>query len=347
MKAVLAYGNGEIHYEEIPAPKLEAGTVKIKVMAAGICGSDLPRAFAQSAHYYPIVLGHEFSGVIEEIGTGVKNLQIGDHVVGIPLIPCMQCKDCLKGDYSLCKHYDFVGSRRQGAFAELVVLPESNVYKISPAIPFEVAALFEPATIALHAMFLNGHTAGGKVAILGLGTIGAFVAQWSHIFKADDISIIVHNNRHNKLASELHIDYIIDNAGEDFLKKVQETTNNAGYDYVYETAGSIITLKQCFAIAANKAHVCMIGTPKTDMSFTVKEWENLNRKEMQLTGSWMSYSKPFPGKEWEMVNKKFASGELKVTENMISQKFTMSEAKQAFNSIANKTANGKVLLVNE
>ena len=128
MKALKVYENAILKVEDVKEPVVGDNEVKIQVKACGVCGSDIPRIFNHSAHYYPITLGHEFSGVITSVGEKVKNLTVGDHVAGIPLIPCMKCSDCTNGNYSLCKNYSFIGSRRDGAMAEFVVVPENNVF---------------------------------------------------------------------------------------------------------------------------------------------------------------------------------------------------------------------------
>ncbi len=123
MKAGVVYAKNDIRYDEIETPQVQPGTVLVKVKYTGICGSDVPRVNGDACHYFPNVLGHEFSGVVAEIGDGVSSVVPGDRVAGIPLVPCMECPDCQRGDYSLCKHYSFVGSRRFGSFAEYVLVP--------------------------------------------------------------------------------------------------------------------------------------------------------------------------------------------------------------------------------
>lgn len=103
MKAGVVHGKEDIRYEDIDKPVPGKGEVLIKVKYTGICGSDIPRVNDGACHFYPNVLGHEFSGVIEAIGEGVTTLNNGDHVAGVPLVPCMECEDCQRGDYSLCK----------------------------------------------------------------------------------------------------------------------------------------------------------------------------------------------------------------------------------------------------
>lgn len=152
MKAGVVHAREDIRYEEIDKPVPGPGEVLIKVKYTGICGSDIPRVNGDACHFFPNVLGHEFSGVVEELCEGVTKLAVGNRVAGIPLIPCMQCEDCQKGNYSLCKHYSFIGSRRFGSFAEYVVVPEMNAVPFSEDVSFEKGAFFEPATVTLHGL---------------------------------------------------------------------------------------------------------------------------------------------------------------------------------------------------
>ena len=105
MKAAAVVANEDVQYQEVEEPQAKPGWVKIKVKASGICGSDVPRVLNHGVHFYPIVLGHEFSGDVVEVGEGVTKVKVGDRVSGAPLLPCMKCDDCQNGNFSLCKHY--------------------------------------------------------------------------------------------------------------------------------------------------------------------------------------------------------------------------------------------------
>ena len=148
MKAAVVVANEDVQYQEIEEPQAKPGWVKIKVKASGICGSDVPRVLNHGVHFYPIVLGHEFSGDVVEVGEGVTKVKVGDRVSGAPLLPCMKCDDCQKGNFSLCKHYSFIGSRQQGSNADYVVVPEQNAVPFDKTVPYEQGAMFEPATVA-------------------------------------------------------------------------------------------------------------------------------------------------------------------------------------------------------
>ena len=132
------------------------------------------------------------------------------------------------------------------------------------------------------------------------------------------------------------------------MEQVKKLTNESGFGYVFETAGVDVTMKLAFEIAANKAKVCFIGTPHKDLTFTPKLFENMNRKEFTLTGSWMSYSAPFPGREWELTAHHFAKGDLKFDDGLIFEKLPMAKAQKAFMMYKISGAvKGKLILVND
>lgn len=330
MKAGVVYAREDIRYEEIDIPKPKAGEVLIKVKYTGICGSDIPRVNGDACHFFPNVLGHEFSGTVVEIGEDVTKVKKSDRVAGVPLKPCMKCKDCQKGDYSLCKHYSFIGSREFGSFAEYVVVPESNAVPFEENVTFEQGAFFEPATVALHGIWRVPFEGGKCVAILGGGTIGMFVMQWVKIFGAREVVVFDISDDKLKKAKQFGATHGINTLNENFIEEAKELTDNHGFDYVFETAGNTATIKMTFELAANKAEVCFIGTPTKEITFTVEEWENINRKEFNMTGSWMSCSAPFPGKEWEVVAHFFKTGELKLDDSFIYKKIPLSNITDAF-----------------
>ena len=348
MMAGVVHAKNDIRYEEIDKPEAGPGKVLVKVKFTGICGSDVPRVNGDACHYYPNVLGHEFSGVVEAVGEGVTNVKPGDRVAGLPLVPCMKCDDCLKGDYSLCKHYSFLGSRQFGSFAEYVAVPAANVIPFDDSVSFEKGASFEPATVALHGLERTGYKGGRSVAILGGGTIGMMTMQWAKIFGASKIVVFDIAQERLDLGMSLGADAGINTLEEGFMEKALALTDGKGYDYVYETAGNTITMKMAFALAANKAGVCFIGTPTRELSFTVNEWENMNRKEFTLTGSWMSYSAPFPGHEWSLTAHYFSTGELKFDDSFIFRKIPLSQIDQAFEMYKTPgTVKGKILIDSE
>ena len=270
MKAGILYAKNDIRIGKWETPRAGEGEIVVKMRASGICGSDIPRVLGDEAKYYPIILGHEFAGEAVEIGGGVKNIHAGDRISGAPLIPCMQCADCARGHYSLCRQYSFIGSRVSGSFAEYVKLPAANAVKFSDEVPFELAAFFEPSTVALHGVRLADFQGGRDTAVVGGGTIGLFTMQWAKILGAKSVTVFDISEPRLALAKKLGADFVVNTANGDSLPDQR-------YDYVFETAGQPAAMLTSFELAANRAHVCFIGTPHVPVTFTQKLWENMNR----------------------------------------------------------------------
>ena len=348
MKAGVLYAKDDLRYDDIEKPVVAPGKVLIKVKYTGVCGSDIPRVNSDACHFFPNVLGHEFSGTVEEVGDGVTTLNVGDRVAGVPLVPCLTCEDCAKGDYSLCKNYSFIGSREFGSFAEYVVVPERNAVKFDEGVSFEKGASFEPATVALHGLKRCDYKGGKTVAILGGGTIGLLTMQWAKIYGAAKVVVFDIAKERLDLGMKLGASAGVNTLDKDFRQQVMELTDGKGFDYVYETAGNTITMKMAFDLAANKAQICFIGTPTKELCFTVDEWEQMNRKEFTMTGSWMSYSAPFPGEEWKLTAHYFKTGELKFDDSFIFKKLPLSRIADAFEMYKTPGAvTGKILIDSE
>lgn len=348
MKAGVVLAPGVIRYQDMEKPVVCRGTVLVKVKYTGICGSDVPRVNGSACHFFPSILGHEFSGTVAEVGGGVTSVAPGDRVVGIPLVPCMSCEACQSGNYSLCKSYSFIGSREFGSFAEYVRVPERNVLKIADSVSFEAGAFFEPATVALHGLRRLDSCAGKTVAILGGGTIGIFTMQWAKLHGAKQVTVFDVVEDRLALAKRSGADCGVNTSQENHMVLVNEITQGRGFDRIYEAVGNPVTTKLALDIAANRGQVCFIGTPTRDITFTVKEWEQLNRKELTLTGSWMSYSSPFPGSEWELTAHCYETGELRLDEELIFKRIPLSKIEEAFAMYTTPgTVKGKILIDSE
>ena len=213
---------------------------------------------------------------------------------------------------------------------------------------FEKGAFFEPATVALHGLRRVDYKGGKTVAILGGGTIGMLTMQWAKIFGASKVVVFDILDERLELAKRLGAGDIVNSGKETYLDEVRRITDGKGFDYVYETAGNTITMRMAFKLAANKAQICFIGTPTKELSFSVEEWESMNRKEFTMTGSWMSYSAPFPGDEWELTAHYFKTGELKFDESFIFKKIPLSQIDTAFEMYNTPgMVKGKILIDSE
>jgi L-iditol 2-dehydrogenase len=346
VKAAVLYDREDLRVEEIAMPEPKDHEILVKVMAAGICGSDIPRVLGDKAHHFPIVLGHEFAGVVAKVGKLVTRVSVGERIAGAPLVPCHQCGDCLAGSFAQCKFYSFVGSRVNGSWAEFVIIPEINAVRIDDSVSFAEAAFFEPSAVALHALRHIGFQGGEDVAILGGGTIGLLTLQWAKLLGAKTVTVFDLDPERLETAKMLGADHAIDTSKGDFKEQTSATVGGRGFGIVMETAGSPITMQLSFELAANKAKICFVGTPTKNLIFDYKLFELMNRKEFTLTGSWMSYSAPFPGKEWELTAHFLSRQKLNFLD-MIYKILPLEHINEAFELYKQPGAvKGKILLIN-
>lgn len=344
MKAGVLHAREHLRCEDVEKPSPKEGEVLVKVKFTGICGSDIPRVNGDAAHHYPIILGHEFSGEVVEVGKGVQQIKVGDRIAGAPLLPCMNCEHCDSGDYALCENYSFIGSRRSGSFAEYVCIPEKNAIRFNSEISYMQGVFFEPITVALHGIRRLNFEKGKSVAVLGVGNIGFFTLQWLKVLGAGHITVFDVNPERLELAKRYGADECIDSSHPDFLKQLGDRR----FDYVYETAGNTNTIKLTFELVKKKGEVCLIGTPTKEMTFSIHEWEHINRKEFKLTGSWMSYSSGFPGKEWTETARAMENGDVIIDEALLYKLFPLTEIDKAFQLFKVPGAvKGKILIDSE
>lgn len=177
MKAWVLEDIGNIKYKEVLKPQISENEVLVQVKAAGICGSDIPRIYQTGAHQMPLIPGHEFSGQVVQTGENADVKWQNKRVGIFPLIPCRNCIACQKGQYELCRNYSYLGSRRDGGFAEYVAVPERNLIELPENVSYEEAAMLEPMSVACHALRRVKVSPDDTVAVCGLGTIGMFIVM--------------------------------------------------------------------------------------------------------------------------------------------------------------------------
>lgn len=344
MKAAILYKDLDIRIEEIEKPEIGSDEILIRVRATGICGSDLPRVLKGTARYYPIILGHEFSGEIAALGSEVEDFCIGDKVTAAPLIPCHQCEDCQKGNHSQCKNYSFIGSRKPGTWAEYVVVPARNTVKLHDKVSFIEGAFVEPITVALHALNIMGFRPSKNVAIIGMGTIGLLTLQCVKNMGAGSISVFDIDDEKIGKAKIMGADFGYNPISKIFWEEVDAQTDKRGYDIVLDCAGSSPTVRLSLKLAANKGQIMYIGTPTTDVTLTPEGFEMINRKELTIQASWMSYSAPYPGIEWKIAADYLAKRKIDV-KDLIYKTIKLDDVKKAFEEI-NQNGNmpGKIIM---
>ncbi|MCL1897126.1 MAG: alcohol dehydrogenase catalytic domain-containing protein, partial [Clostridiales bacterium] len=204
MKALNLYDIGDLRYEEAPMPEPEADEVLLKVLAAGICGSDVPRVFSTGTYYFPTIPGHEFAGEIVAAGTDVSRSLIGKRAAVFPLLPCFACDACKGENYASCQNYDYYGSRRDGAFAEYIAVKAWNLVLIPENVPTVWAAMTEPCAVAVHAVGEADVRKNDTVCIFGAGAIGLIIAQ---LARGMDARVILLDIDDEKLAFATHLGF--------------------------------------------------------------------------------------------------------------------------------------------
>lgn len=345
MKGTQVEAVNKIVYLDQPDPEPQSDEVLIRVHYTGVCGSDVPRVLKGTVHSFPQTLGHECSGVVAKVGSAVDSALIGKRVSVLPLVPCGECEDCKAGHYSLCKHYSFIGSRRPGSMSEYVAVPANNIFPLGDDVSDLEGAFFEPASIGVHGIELAGFEEGADAIVIGAGTIGILTAQELLGYGASTVVVSNHTPARLRQAQSVGLDNLVDTSQEGWQQRAFALNGGKRFDYVFDTAGTPATIIDSLEVAANRGTVCFIGTPKSNPSFTVPQWELINRKELTLTGAWMSYSDPWPGIEWQKVNEFFDKGIMKVDPLMIDTIYNLRDIAEAFEKFMppNK-APGKIVI---
>lgn len=341
MKACVLETNNKIVIKDIPSKEPGENEAIVQIVSCGICGSDIPRYFSNGAHFYPLILGHEFYGIIKKVGKKVDGFENGDDVVGVPLMPCFECEDCKAGNYSLCSNYKFIGSSVDGAYCEEMIINAKNLLKIDKEIAGPYCALFEPSSIGLHAIKMFDCYKGKNVAVVGGGTIGTMIADWAKIYGAKNVVVFEKDLKNVETYKELGVNKLFVSNDEDMIKSKEKYTDNLGFDFVFDAAGTNYTIVYSLNLAKKKGDVCFVGTPTKTLSISNREWEIINRKELTLKGSWMSYSYPFPGNEWLETKNALLAKELVFKKEHFAAFFTLDDVEKAFEFIKNGK-NGRI-----
>lgn len=251
MKAALWYEKKDVRVEEIDEPKVTTGSVKIKVKWCGICGSDLHEYLGGpifipvgqphplSGNTAPVVLGHEFSGEVVEVGNGVSNVKVGDRVVVEPIVACGKCPACKEGKYNLCSSLGFHGlCGSGGGFAEYTVFPSEYVHKIPDSMSYEQAALIEPIAVALHSVRIGKFKAGDTALVLGAGPIGIATIECLKAAGARLIVVLQRKSIRQEYAKRSGADVVLDPNEVNIPEEIKKLTGGVGVDVCFETTGS-------------------------------------------------------------------------------------------------------------
>ncbi|MEM2178522.1 MAG: alcohol dehydrogenase catalytic domain-containing protein [Candidatus Methanomethylicaceae archaeon] len=270
--------------EEVDIPKPALNEVLIKVKACGICGTDLHAYHGEHPFIsYPIVPGHEFSGIVEKTG---------EHVVVEPLLTCGKCYNCKIGRYNICNDLKVIGCQTDGAFAQYITIPINKVFSIPKDMSFEEATFVEPTAVGIHAIKKAGNMKGERIIIMGAGPIGLIVLQLSKIFGAKEIIITDILNSRLKLAKEFGATYAINIREIDLVKWVYDTFGRDGIDKVFECVGGNqnITINQAINLTRKGTKIILIGVFKRSLPIEINLIQD---RELEIVGSLVYTSNDF------------------------------------------------------
>ncbi|MFO7730780.1 MAG: NAD(P)-dependent alcohol dehydrogenase [Spirochaetia bacterium] len=332
MDAYVLHGPQDLRKQDRPTKKPTSEEVVIDVKRVGICGSDV--------HYYeqfqigqfipqaPLVLGHEFSGEVIEVGGDVTTIQVGDRVTVEPSIECGHCKYCRTGRYNLCTNLRFIGTAAtiphiDGGFAEQVTVPASHCYVLSDAVDYGAGALLEPLAVGAQAVRRAGTVAGSRVLVTGGGTIGQMVLAVASALGATDITLADPAEFPRTFALSHGATNVIDPTTDGLAA---ELFADGGFDVVFEASGSPAALSFAYQVAARGARVVQTGTQPPSVTLP----SNLvMSKELTVLGSFR-YAHVYP-----MVLDLMTSGRISV-DDMISTVYPFDQMQEAMERAVTK-----------
>jgi len=343
MKAVVKYakGKGMIEIREVPEPQIGAEDVLIEVKAVAVCGSDLHIFHDSHPYWPPVILGHEFSGVLTRVGEAVKGWQVGDRVVSETRTgACGVCYNCQSGFPQVCEHKRAYGIGINGAYAKYVAGPAKLLHRLPDTIPFDVAATMEPIAVCVTAIVERcGLQAGESVVITGPGPIGLISVAVAKAAGAKSILVTGRNADEGirfEIAKALGADFTINVDKTDPVGKVLELTDGLGADMLIETSGGSGAISQAFEMVRRLGRVCAIGISgkqEVPIPYDRGIFKAL-RYDFCFSSSWTA---------WEKGIGLISKG-LLPAEKLITHRLPLEKWEEAFHLLENLQA-AKVILV--
>lgn len=312
MKAYVLHGVNQIYLEEVPTPSPGEGEVLVEVQAVGICGSDIPRIYRTGAYAHPLIPGHEFSGVVRETGAGADPRWQGKRVGIFPLIPCKTCSPCKKTQYELCRSYSYLGSRRDGGFAEYVRVPADNLIPLPESVSFEAAAMMEPMAVAVHAIRRAKPQKEEVVAVCGLGTIGLLLVQFLMEAGIENILVLGNKALQEQIVESLGIpgERYCDIRSDSPEEWLTGRTGSAGVDVFFECVGKNQVLDLAIKTTAANGRIQLVGNPASDLELDKNVYWKVLRNQLTILGTWNSSFTHQEEDDWNYVLKRLADGRI-------------------------------------
>lgn len=314
MKSLTLVRNAVFKLVESAVPVLEADECLVQVSHAGICASDFPRTFDGGAYHYPLVLGHEFSGTVIELGSSCSTDLLGKRVAVFPLLPCRNCQMCSKSDFVKCKAYGYYGSRTDGGLSELIAVKSWNLFSIPDEISLADAALIEPVSVSVHAISraqaeieARLKDGGCHAAIFGAGFLGLVSAAVLRMrFPTLEIDVFDRNAEKEVFLKGLNVGFNVVREEADWESRIGVGNQ---FDLAFEMTGAPGVLSRAIQLVAPGGSIILVGNPSSDFILKKSVASLILRKELRLEGSWNSSFRPDKGQDdWEESLRLLQSG---------------------------------------
>ncbi|ALC83034.1 MULTISPECIES: NAD(P)-dependent alcohol dehydrogenase [Bacillus] len=331
MKAAVMHSTREINIETIPVPQIGDDEVLIKVMAVGICGSDL--------HYYthgrignyivekPFILGHECSGEVAAVGSSVNRFNVGDRVAVEPGVTCGHCEACKEGRYNLCPDVQFLATPPvDGAFVQYIKIRQDFVFSIPDSLSFEDAALIEPFSVGIHAAMRTKLQPGSTIAIMGMGPVGLMAVAAAKAFGAGTIIVTDLEPLRLEAARKMGATHVINIREQDPLNEIKTITNGRGVDVAWETAGNPKALQTALASLLRGGKLAIVGLPaQNEIPLNVPF---IADNEIDIYGIFR-YANTYP------KGIQFLASGIIDTKHLVTDKFTLEDTREAMERALN------------
>ena len=290
MKGNFFLGNSAFEVREMNFGQPGPHEVFVKNMAAGICGTDVHIYHGEKGATEvdpPVVLGHEYAGIVEAIGSEVTAVKVGDCVTIDPNIYCGQCYHCRKGNKQFCEKMTAVGVNMDGGFAHYSMVPEAQVFPMKPEVGFEAMAMAEPLACCIHGIEQVDIKSGDFVAVVGGGAIGLLMVQLAKLRGAGTIILSEPVAQRREIGLQVGADYAIDPLASDPAEQIRALTGREGVDVVIECVGKVFATKQAFDIADRGGRILLFSVPSPDAKFDMPLID-VFKKELKIYGSFVN-----------------------------------------------------------
>ena len=336
MKALVYEGPKKVEVKDIAEMKTGKKEVLIKIEYCGVCGTDIHIYNGQGGAFDvspPLIMGHEMSGIVEQVGEHVKNFQPGDHVTVNPNNMCGECSFCLNGMEQFCIQSIGTGTTQNGGFAQYCCVDEKQTFKVDKSVSFIEAAMAEPISCCIHGIDLCHIKLGDEVLIIGGGPIGLMMLQLAKKAGASKVILSEPIAEKRKLAVELGADVVINPLEEVLEKSLAQHSRNL--DIVIECVGRIETIKAAIGVAGYGSTVMMFGLTGPDVEVGIQP-DLIFKKEIKLISSFIN---PYT---FERAISLIESGQIKIKE-LISDIVPLEESKKVFEDPLYRTR-GKIMI---